>query len=174
MDDIRRLFEAATVEKIKVQLPLKYNGYTGALIITNDAIKLGTYLISTDETFFLEKKVRRQRIKRKPSIDMAIPIIRNYEKIRKDIELQIESVTLNTKAEKDLTKQAIANIRRNYTKDAIIELDLGFSQNRHEIEVVEDDGKRIGIINFGNRLIKIITDGDIVLIKKDRGKHKQK
>ena len=170
LDDIRRLFDAANIEEVRVKLPMQFYDYCAGLKVTSQYIKIVTYYVDTDATLVLEKKVGNRRIKRNPAIDEVLPIIRNYEEIRKDIELEIEHITVLNKTEREKTIQAVANIRKNYTKDATIELDLGPSQNIHEIEVVEEAGQKIGTINFGNRLIKIITDGDIVLVKRAKGK----
>lgn len=174
LDDIGRLWQTATVEKIKVALPCQYNDFRAGLIITNQAIKIGTHYVETDNKLYLETLIGKRKIRKKPPIDIAVSMIRNYDNIRQEIEFQIVEKTKKLNDEKEKTRRAIADIRKQYTKDATIELDLGPSQNIHEIEVVEEDGKKIGTINFGNRLIKIITDGDIVLVKRDKRKQKQK
>lgn len=49
------------------------------------------------------------------------------------------------------------------------------SIDQHTIEIKEEDGRVVGTIDFGGKLIKIITDGDIVLDdQRDRSKAKIK
>lgn len=52
-------------------------------------------------------------------------------------------------------------------KSATIEIDLPSSINQHSIEVFKENGRNIGIIDFGGRTVKIITDGDFVLVPRE-------
>ena len=49
------------------------------------------------------------------------------------------------------------------------------SKNPDLIEIKNEDGKNVGIIDFGDKSIKIITSGDIVLVNKEKetAKHKR-
>ena len=58
-------------------------------------------------------------------------------------------------------------------ENAVIEFNFPPSIAEKEIEIEKKDGKTIGTINFGERSISIITDGDIVLVPKLE-KEKQK
>lgn len=58
---------------------------------------------------------------------------------------------------------------------ATVQIDLPPTQNLHEIEISEEDGKKVGRIDFGAQTIKIITEGDIVLVnKQEKEKVKRK
>ena len=49
-----------------------------------------------------------------------------------------------------------------------------FGQNVKMLEVTKENGRSIGTIDFGSRIVKIITDGDIVLKKVEPVKEKVK
>lgn len=51
--------------------------------------------------------------------------------------------------------------------DAVDDVEIRFPKDsgKHVIEVTLEDGKTVGTIDFGDRTIRIITDGDIVLAK---------
>jgi len=114
------------------------------------------------------EKIKKKGKKERPMVDPEVTayILKNYNVIRQLLQREIE----NSSKEKDSIKASIQEIKKQYTKDATIELDLPPSQNVHEIEIIEEEGKNIGIINFGNRTIKIITDGDIVLVNRKKSK----
>jgi len=38
--------------------------------------------------------------------------------------------------------------------------------NQHKLEVVEEDGKKVGTLNFGSISLKIITSGNVELVSK--------
>lgn len=60
-------------------------------------------------------------------------------------------------------------------KEAIVEINMPNNIGLQKIEVVEEDGKKIGTINFGDQIIKIYTEGEIVLCNKnEEAKDKEK
>lgn len=75
-----------------------------------------------------------------------------------------------TEKEKDSRTKILDDIRTKYSNEKIVDLDLQKNQNNHEIELIEEAGKNIGIINFGSKFIKIITDGNIALTKREKTK----
>jgi len=115
--------------------------------------------------FLLEKKDDNGNIIRFNSFhkQFMLPLLREYEKIREKL---VNKIKLDQ--EQDLKDVDIINkILKKYDKEASIEKDLPPSKNPHPLEVTEKDGKKIGVIDFGDRTIKIITNGDIVLVNKD-------
>ena len=55
--------------------------------------------------------------------------------------------------------------------DAIVEMELPESINQNVIEVTKEDGRIVGTIDFGGKLVRIVTDGNIVL--EDRTKEEK-
>jgi len=101
--------------------------------------------------------------------DVAKFLVR-YEDIRKDL---IEYIKKNHKNKTDLFNQ-LRQLRTIYSSEVTVDLGQLSTINMQTIEVEEQDGKKIGTINFGNRLVKIITEGDIVLTKIEPVKEKIK
>jgi len=162
LDDIRSLCDLCEAKKIQLyltELPKIFNGHM-RLRITNEEILIDIYCTSHFDAIL--EKINKKGKKERPMVDPEVTayILKNYNVIRQLLQREIE----NSSKEKDSIKASIQEIKKQYTKDATIELDLPPSQNVHEIEIIEEEGKNVGIINFGNRTIKIFTDGDIVLV----------
>lgn len=170
-DDIRELWKASQVEEVRRSIHFKWNDLCCWDIVIND------------KEIYLDERVCDKRIwiestnifgikKRPINYAIAFQIIKNYQQLRGGIEAEIISAS----KDKSSTIHQLQEIQRLYTKDATIELEFPASNNQHEVEISREDGKTVGTINFGNRLIRIITDGDIVLSKsekKDRPKVKK-
>lgn len=62
------------------------------------------------------------------------------------------------------------NVKGKDLSEIDVKLDFPKTQNMHQIDVYEENGHTIGILNFGERTVKIITDGDIVLVRRDKEK----
>ena len=59
-------------------------------------------------------------------------------------------------------------------KEAEVRIDLPESLNAKEIYVSEEGNKKVGVIDFGQQTIKIITEGNIVLVNKSKEEPKVK
>lgn len=166
--DLYLLWKKSTLDNIVVPVSLddikkyddKYENYGWRFVIDRNELCFDNY-----ETRLIFAKRNAVGM-----LGMCFPIgmpeiifLREYETIREKV-LQIVADDLNQKkANLDLASQ----ISRKF--ESIVEIDVPKSQNVHEIEVSEEDGKKIGVINFGAQTVKIITEGDIVLVNKDRG-----
>lgn len=64
--------------------------------------------------------------------------------------------------------------RRNLNKEAIIKIDMPDSNAKQKIVVTNEDGRTVGTIDCGDRVIKIITDGSICLVNEKELVHKEK
>lgn len=93
-----------------------------------------------------------------------------YDEIRKQL---IQRAELLQNEKKDLLKE-IQMIRTKYSGEVLVDLGTLPTQNRQKVELEEENGKKVGTIDFGTRLVKIITEGDIVLTKIERVKEKIK
>ena len=103
--------------------------------------------------------------------DLLFGFITNYEKIRKD---------LLTKAEKNqMVKtsgmEKVRELEQKYRKEAVIEVEMPDTLNRSTIEVVEEDGEKVGKLKIGPISIKILTTPNVRIInKKPNEKVKEK
>jgi len=93
----------------------------------------------------------------------AFNFIKNYDNIRKKLEYEVKA---NLSKKHDGLKK-LEEVNKIYDKEASIDIQFPETKNPLPIEVCQEDGKNIGIINFGDRTIKIITNGSICLIDKD-------
>lgn len=97
-------------------------------------------------------------------------IIENYDTIRERLLKKANAFA----DEKDTKMDVINTWYNRFKKETMIEIDFPKTNNQHEIEVIEEDGKTIGIIDFGDKAIKIITSGDIDLKRKEKASPKIK
>jgi len=164
LDDMNELQKISKSNKIDIWCDFKYKSSYPHIALTDKAIVFYSSIDSYH--YFLEEKGPIRTKRNNVNISTMIALIENYESIRSKLKSEIEKST----SEKETFFHKLAQINKKYTKEAEIEIDLPPSQNVHEIEIIEEEGKNIGIINFGNRTIKIITDGDIVLVNRKKSK----
>ena len=115
------------------------------------------------------------------STELKSEFIRKYQTIRERIIFQIEQQKQERAkkiADYENAKQTemaeIKNINQMYSKTVDLEINLPPALNQHIVEVVEENGRKIGTLNFGNASIRIITQGDISIVKKENPSEKQK
>lgn len=170
LDDIRELWSVAETDKIYIEIG-KYiqSDSQYYLYITNNKISIHYPCWDTTTKYNLETRAAKL-VNRIPSdYELALSFIQNYETIRGVLLKEIKKGL----KKKNLGFSAIEEINKKYNKDAEIEIDFPETINKHSIVVQEENGKKIGIINFGDRTIKIVTTGDIVLIDKTKTKEEQ-
>ena len=103
--------------------------------------------------------------------DIMFNFIKNYEDVRDKL---IKRLSSSDSIKKD-TDLLFARLKEKFNKESTVEIDLGDTNNRQTIEITEEDGKKIGTINFGFQTIKIITKGEITLVnKEEKTKNKKK
>lgn len=139
------------------------------LYISDSKIMIYQPMWDSQVKYTLEKRVGKIVNRNYTNYEIALVFIKCYEKIR---EILIDRLESDTKTKQGFF-EAIDKVNKKYNKDAEIEIDFPETLNKHSIEVQEAKGKKIGVINFGDRTIKIITTGDIVLIDKEEIKEKQ-
>jgi len=103
--------------------------------------------------------------------------IRNYSYIREKVISGIENLKTQAESIKKVHEnemKKINEIGQLYHGVSDVEIDLPQTTNQQQIEVTEENRKKIGTINFGHQTIRIITDGDIVVVNKDAEKVKRK
>lgn len=107
-------------------------------------------------------------------------VIKAYDVIRE--KLYAELTKRKNKQQKNIN--SLVEIEKKHSPktkeekkklEATVQIDLPPSNNVHEIEISEENGKKVGRIDFGAQTIKIITEGDIVLVnKQEKEKVKRK
>lgn len=118
----------------------------------------------------IEYSVSRKKINDLDDLEIITKFIFQYDEIRAKT---IKAIELQHGAKNDFFSE-LAKIRTKYGGEVIVDLGVGKTQNMQKIELEEENGKKIGTIDFGDRLVKIITEGDIVLTKIERTKEKIK
>lgn len=103
--------------------------------------------------------------------------ITQYEKIREEL---LRTVTSRLKSKNEHIKKledistGLKNKKEQKNKEAEVRIDLPESLNAKEIYVSEEGNKKVGVIDFGQQTIKIITEGNIVLVNKSKEEPKVK
>lgn len=95
--------------------------------------------------------------------ERELMFLREYDEIRKKIMEQIEKI----QEEKDKNIELVEYIKRKYNKEAEIQITLPNSINQRELRVSQENGRTIGILDFGATTIKLITDGSIKLVSEE-------
>ena len=140
--------------------------------------------VTSSDLYFVEDFLLGKNFNKKQEMDqtkwtICLDFIMNYSEIRKDLIAKIEEKAREINAYNSLIDGNIkeAKTKLHNLKNAVIEFNFPPSVAEKEIEIEKKDGKTIGTINFGERSISIITDGDIVLVprtEEDKTKVKQK
>lgn len=129
------------------------------------------------ETIYYKKGIKRETVKYMDRLKIkdeeANDIIRflaKYDSIRTKIIAELQA----SHSEKETLLDALHKLRTKYSGEVYVDFGLSRSQNIQTLEVTEENGKTVGTIDFGSRIVKIITEGDIVLKKIERAKDKVK
>lgn len=203
LDDLRKIYKLTPQETICVKIQLKENkNYLLCLNETKIALLNLNRCVSADEwerlwiedkanlsypgNLLLEtryKKVGKQRkkdtteyrVSRKKiedldDLEIITKFVFQYDEIRAKT---IKTIELQHSAKNDFFTE-LAKIRTKYGGEVLVDLGPTQAQNMRKIELSEENGKKIGTIDFGNRLVKIITEGEIVLTQIERTKEKIK
>ena len=99
-----------------------------------------------------------------------VSFLENYDAYRNQIVEELKKTT--TQKNDILTK--LQMIKAKYSGEVIVDFGPVATQNLKTLEVTNENGRNVGTIDFGNRIVKIITDGDIVLKKVETVKEKIK
>lgn len=87
--------------------------------------------------------------------------LREYENIKSQVVKEVNEALVQRNSDFAIADKICKNA------ESIVEINMPGSQNVHEVQVSEENGKKIGVINFGLQTVKIITEGNIVLVNKD-------
>lgn len=201
LDDIHKIYEITPQENIFIEVEID-NEYKYLLCIGPKAIALLTLetdkeewkklFINGDANFsyktnvLLEREItvesgsrknkkeeqykRRNDLEDNFDLEIIARLLADYENIRNRIISYIETCH----SQKNEIMSKLQRIRTIYGSDVYVDLGQATTLNMQKIELEEKDGKKIGTIDFGNRLVKIITEGDIVLTQIEPVKQKIK
>ncbi len=101
-------------------------------------------------------------------------LLLNYETNRKRIIEALDNEVKNGKTV-DEELEGISSTLSKLSKDEVeVEFMLPETIGQRALEVTKEDGKTIGVIDFGGKLVKVVTSGDIVLVQREKGKEKIK
>ena len=175
--DMRKLFNMYPYEDIEIPVNIhlapKYGSYW-KLLITKKKITIKS------DTGAYTKLYPGTLPKNKDDRDNAhFQFISQYDSVRAKLVAIINEKL--DKKENNLEK--MTTVSSKYTKssqkeqkklEATVQIDIPKTQNVHEIEISEENGLKVGTINFGKQTIKIMTEGDIVLVNKNNTDNKVK
>jgi len=179
VNELERLWLIGSSEEIRVPVILDgmlkcSNNYTNdkwELFINDEGIYLEQDSYACTNQYFLASRKKNGKLKILTTIrKQDIIFLKEFEEIRKRVT---DFVTESTKEKEEILTNAQSLIEKY--QDATIEIDLPETINQTKIEVVEENGKKIGTLNFGNIALRIITSASIEFVdKKEKGSIKRK
>ena len=176
LDDLNLMFEYSEAEEIRVRI--KYDHEFEDFIPSSYYLSISEYEINVvyeglapSRVIPLEVSSGRRGKKARPyTIESAELILQEYETIRPRVKEAIAK-SIKQKQEKLAIFRKIDDM---YKKEATIELDLPETNNPHTIDLRQEDGKTIGEIKMGHGLIRIITNGPIIVNRSEEIKTKRR
>ena len=171
LDDIDLLWEKSETDEIELRVYFgkketkgfpREIGKIAYLIFNDQGIRLEYRNFRPIQVFTIEKRNRRGKPSRNYDLSTMEALLEKYSEIREVLTGKIEESVSDKKRKIDLFK----SIDDQYSKEANIELFLPETLNQHKLEVVEEDGKKVGTLNFGSISLKIITSGNVELVSK--------
>lgn len=166
IDDLEALWNLKALDKIKVSVILPgftscsddYTNHQWYLIIDNKGIYLYQGTNDSNRSYwFGRRKINGKLTKYTTINEQDIIFLNNFFKIRETVAQKVELAIINKQGNLENAKLLTEKLRR----EATIEIDLPTTNNQHKIEVIEENGKKVGTITFGGATLKIITDANI-------------
>jgi len=176
--DLDEIWSLGLIEEIKIPIDLP-----GIENIDENYRATGWYFYMDDDGIYIENSIndesyvharRNRNGKLKGCYDTIdereILFFKEYEKIRCEIMKKVTQIQTEKQSKIDL----MDNLMRKFSGEATVEINLPNSNNQHELKVKEENGRTIGILDFGPASVKIITDGSIKLVNTSLEKTKAK
>lgn len=115
---------------------------------------------------------------KKRKVPVACQFLMNYAQNRpRIIEAATlgkeEKETISSKVDKQL-EEGISHIEQVLKDEVLVEFNLPETTDQKQIELHNENGVNIGIIDFGGKTVKIITTGDIVLVNREKAQSRIK
>ncbi len=108
-------------------------------------------------------------------------LIQNYPLVRKKVMKKIRQMKNYEDKEEEKKKDndhiidsilsdeiPKSGIGMDASKEVNIEFQYPDTMNMHELELKEENGRRVGLIDFGDMCVKILTNGDISLVQDEK------
>ena len=199
LNDVRSIYNATDQEHIFLETTLNNEKYL--LAINDKKIALLTLKVDIDEWIKLwknddvnfsykgncllerviipeksllkkqqDKKYETNKLDKCSDTAIAVQFLLEYDRIREELINDIK----NTHSSKEDIMRRISQIRCKYGNEILVDLGENKSLNQQTLFVQEENGKKVGTIDFGSRIVKIITDRDIVLTRVEEVKNKIK
>lgn len=177
LTDLENLWNLKTFDRIQFEVELpgiskcdnKYYEHGWYFTMSEDGFYLINYDCDEIINFVTINKFGhfQQHLKIHPR---DLIFLREYDKIREKIVSHIEKVQATKKDNLDMAEGLISR----YSKNAIVEISLPATNNQQTIEVVEENGRKIGTLNFGDISLRIISSANIDFQTKTDEKVKRK
>lgn len=167
--ELERLWQIGAANEIRVRAKLV------GMAECEDYYTHNPWELVMDETgFYLKQEVegniyslaerkRNNKLKILSTINQQdIIFLDEFDEIRNRV---IDKINQALKAKEGTISKAQTLIDK-YNQTATIDIDLPQTNNKQVIEITEENGKKIGTLNFGNMALRIITSADIEFINK--------
>ena len=138
---------------------------------SSERYSLNSYNDSSDDDELLLKLEFIERYPENRKLIIAAVNKRIPYEIRKKEKQKESQTNIDDKVSNGIRE---AMLKLKQAREASIEFNFPSSVAPYEIEVTKEDGRTVGTIDFGDRTIKVITDGNIVLVPKREEKIKVK
>jgi len=177
--DLDKIWQLGFLEEITIPVDLtgieeydeRYKLYNWCFYMNDDGIEMQCQ--SDNFTYIHARKNKNGKLEGCYNmIDIReILFFREYEKIRSTIMDKISEKQKEKQSDFDLMDKLTNRFNK---KEDCVQITLPQSINQHDLRVKREDGRNVGILDFGDASIKIITDGTIRLVKEEPGKAKVK
>lgn len=172
LDDLRAMYNASKIPVLRTGIGWYDPNYFSGILEVNDK---GTYIVrdryDKKEYLYLEKivlgQITRPRIK---DYEIVYGFIRRYDSER----IYLEKLATDYVKSKKAGMEEVRNVKKQYDKTAVIEVEMPETVNQSSIEVVEENGKNIGHIKIGPISLKILTSPNVLITSKKQEKQKRK
>ena len=127
---------------------------------------------------YMDKKLTLMDKDKQKKVPVACQFLMNYAQNRpRIIEAATlgkeEKETISSKVDKQL-EEGISHIEQVLKDEVLVEFNLPETTDQKQIELHNENGVNIGIIDFGGKTVKIITTGDIVLVNREKAQSRIK
>lgn len=160
ISELSDIYDRSGARRLTVNIKGKYK----RIVLTSKSIVLYNYL---GQTAIMKSNGLVEPLNTNKGYTLFSEFCENYLENLELIKKEGEKYFQKNAGRRDLLEN-IKKVEDHFS--GTIEFDFPESVAPREITIEEDKGQKIGTINFGGRTIRIITDGDIVLVKRSKEK----
>ena len=166
VEDLRNLYNASSLEKIKTEFNVWENetNNTYSLVINKKEMYLSLHY--SDWYMILDKigPGSKQRISKIKDYNLAFEFLKKFERIREVVLTKTKENVIS----KEMGMAKIESIHDKYKKEATIEIEMPETVNKPSIEISSENGKNVGRVTVGPVSFKILTSTNVNLIGPER------